>query len=87
MLAYSTTSGNPVGAEYILIELVEGESLPSRWLSLTTDEVKDMMTQIADIERRIFDFYFPPYGILNHKKDLHGATQMPIVDLESRSAL
>ncbi|CAG8885670.1 unnamed protein product [Penicillium egyptiacum] len=63
---------NPVGAEYILIERVEGESLSSRWLSLTTDEVKDIMTQIADIERKIFDFHFPTYRTLYHEKYLNG---------------
>lgn len=74
VLAYSTTSDNPAGAEYILMERVEGESLSSRWLFLTTDEVKDVMTQIADIERKIFDFHFPAYGALYYKKDLDGET-------------
>ncbi|KAJ5491661.1 kinase-like domain-containing protein [Penicillium diatomitis] len=80
VFAYSTTSDNPVGAEYILMERVEGESLSSRWLSLTTDEVKDIMTQIADMERKIFDFRFPAYGSLYYKKDLDGETQIPIVE-------
>lgn len=80
VLAYSTSSDNPIGAEYILMERVEGESLSSRWLSLTTDEVKDIMTQIADMERKIFDFHFPAYGSLYHKKDLDGETQIPIVE-------
>ncbi|CRL22961.1 Protein kinase-like domain [Penicillium camemberti] len=44
ILAYLTSSDNPVGAEYILIERVEGDSLSLRWLSLTSDEVKDIMT-------------------------------------------
>ncbi|OJJ70401.1 hypothetical protein ASPBRDRAFT_197108 [Aspergillus brasiliensis CBS 101740] len=80
VLAYSTSSDNPIGAEYILMERVEGESLSSRWLSLTTEEVKDIMTQIADIERKIFDFQFPAYGCLYHKKDLGGEAQIPIVE-------
>ncbi|OQD78411.1 hypothetical protein PENDEC_c001G03030 [Penicillium decumbens] len=80
VLAYSTTSDNPVGAEYILMERVKGESLFSRWLSLTTDEIKDIMTQIADIERKIFDFHFPVYGSLYHKKDLNGEARIPIVE-------
>lgn len=29
------------------MEQVEGKSLPSLWLSLTADEVKDIMTQIC----------------------------------------
>ncbi|KAJ5589614.1 hypothetical protein N7537_012292 [Penicillium hordei] len=80
VLAYSASSDNPIGAEYILMERVKGESLSSRWLSLTTDETKDIMTQIADIERKIFDFHFPTYGSLYHKKDLNGETQVPIVE-------
>lgn len=80
VLVYSTSSDNPIGAEYILMERVEGESLSSRWLSLTTEEVKDIMTQIADMERKIFDFHFPAYGCLYHKKDLDGETQIPIVE-------
>lgn len=81
ILAYSTSSDNPVGAEYILMERVEGDSLSSRWLSLTSDEVKDIMTQIADIERKIFDFDFPAYGCLYHKKDLReGETQIPVME-------
>ncbi|RAL11482.1 aminoglycoside phosphotransferase family protein [Aspergillus homomorphus CBS 101889] len=46
--AYSTSSTNPVGAEYMIMERVEGASLASRWLSLTTGEVKSVMTQIAN---------------------------------------
>lgn len=80
VFAYSTTSENPVGAEYILMERVEGESLSSRWLSLTTDEVKDIMIQIAEMERKIFDFRFPAYGSLYHKKDLDWKHQIPIVE-------
>ncbi|KAJ9273664.1 hypothetical protein DTO212C5_298 [Paecilomyces variotii] len=80
VLTYSATSDNPVGAEYILMERVEGESLASRWLSLTTDEVKDVMAQIADIERKIFDFRFPAYGSLYYKKDLDAETQIPTIE-------
>ncbi|RMZ79727.1 hypothetical protein DV738_g3251, partial [Chaetothyriales sp. CBS 135597] len=81
VLAYSTTSDNPVGAEYILMERIEGESLSSRWLSLTTDEVIDIMTQIAEMEKKIFDFRFPAYGSLYYKTDLDDEeVQIPVVD-------
>ena len=80
VLAYSTSPDNPIGAEYILMERVKGESLSSRWLSLTSDEIKDVMIQIADMERNIFEFQFPAYGSLYHKKDLDGETQIPIVE-------
>lgn len=53
VLAYSTSPDSPVGAEYILMERMKGESLSSRWLSLSTDEVKEIMGQIAEMERKI----------------------------------
>lgn len=56
ILDYSASRMNPVGAEYIIMERVQGESLASRWLNLSTGEVKHVMTQIADIEERIFFF-------------------------------
>ena len=69
ILAYSTLSDNLVGADYIPMERAEGDNLPSRWLSLMTDEIKDVMIQIA-MERKIFNFDFPAYGCLYHKKDI-----------------
>lgn len=62
-------SSNPVGAEYIIMERIHGESLASRWLSLIT-EVKDIMTQIAEIEQKIFSFRFPGYGSLYYRRDI-----------------
>jgi aminoglycoside phosphotransferase (APT) family kinase protein len=70
ILSYSATSMNPVGAEYIIMERVHGESLASRWLSLTTEQVKDIMTQLAEIEQKIFSFKFPGYGSLYHQHDI-----------------
>lgn len=55
ILAYSTTSDNPVGAEYMLMERVEGESLSLRWSSLTTDEVR-----YYDVDRQILRGRFSP---------------------------
>ena len=80
VLAYSASSDNSVGAEYMLMERVKGESLSSKWSSLTANEVRCIMTQIADIERNIFAFQFPASGSLYHKKDLRGETQVPIVE-------
>lgn len=38
------------------------------------------MTQIADMEREIFDLDLPAYGSLYHRKDLHQETQIPLVE-------
>lgn len=78
VLAYSTDSNNPVGTEYIIMERIEGVSLASRWLSLATGEVKDIMTQIAAIEQKLFAHSFPGYGSLYHRRDLQGDLQIPL---------
>ncbi|KAK2831886.1 hypothetical protein FQN49_007067, partial [Arthroderma sp. PD_2] len=70
VLTYSSTSDNPVGAEYIIMERLQGENLGSRWLSLSTAETADLMTQMVEIEKKIFNFSFPAYGSLYHRHDL-----------------
>lgn len=70
ILSYSASPDNPVGAEYIIMERVQGESLSSKWLSLTTDEVKHIMTQLTEMEQKVFSFRFPAYGSLYHKRDV-----------------
>lgn len=60
------------------MEKVEGESLASRWLSLTTQEVADLMTQIAEMEQKIFSFRFPAYGSIYHRRDLGDERQIPL---------
>lgn len=77
-LDYSTSSNNSVGAEYIIMERVHGESLASRWLSLTTDEVKYVMTQIVEMEQKIFSFQFPGHGSLYYKHDLNDESQIAL---------
>ncbi|KAM5465080.1 hypothetical protein MauCBS54593_006715 [Microsporum audouinii] len=70
ILAYSPTSDNPVGAEYIIMERLRGDGLGSRWLSLSTAEMADLMMQIVDIEKKIFNFRFPAYGSLYNRHDI-----------------
>ena len=61
---------NPVGAEYIIIEKMQGESLASRWSSLSKKELAEVIKQIVDIERRLFSAHFPKHGSLYYKADL-----------------
>lgn len=67
---YSNTSSNPVGAEYMIIEMIQGESIESRWLSLSAEDIKDLMTQVVRMEEKIFSFQWPAYGSIYHKKDV-----------------
>ena len=78
VLAYSTDETNPVGAEYIIMERLKGESLASRWLSLSTAELKDVLKQVVEVERKIFSHRFPAYGSLYHKDDLAEASRIDL---------
>lgn len=61
---------NPVGAEYIIMEKAQGESLGSRWLSLSSNELAEIMKQIVEVENRLFSARFAKYGSLYYKEDL-----------------
>ncbi|EAW07591.1 phosphotransferase enzyme family protein [Aspergillus clavatus NRRL 1] len=78
VLAYSCDSANTVGAEYIIMEKISGESLASRWFSLSAKEVTHIMAQLAQFEKKIFSFPFPGYGSLYHSRDIQGESQMPL---------
>ena len=67
----SRVSGdNPVGAEYIIMEKMQGESLASRWSSLSTKELAEVIKQIVDIESRLLSANFSKHGSLYYKEDL-----------------
>ena len=63
-------SNNPVGVEYIIMEKMQGDSLASRWLSLSTKELAEVIKQIVDIEARLFSAHFSEYGGLYYNNDL-----------------
>ncbi|KAL8971193.1 MAG: hypothetical protein Q9197_003409 [Variospora fuerteventurae] len=61
---------NPVGAEYIIMEKMQGESLASRWFSLSTKELAKVIEQIVEIENRLFSARFSKHGSLYYREDL-----------------
>lgn len=60
------------------MERVQGESRASRWLSLTTDDVKHVMTQLVQEEKKLFSFQFPGFGSLYHSHDIQGDPHIPL---------
>ena len=68
--ASRVNKGNPVGTEYIIMEKVPGESLASRWSSLSTKELVEIIQQIVDIESRLFIARFSKNGSLYYREDL-----------------
>ncbi|KAL8644843.1 MAG: hypothetical protein Q9210_007042 [Variospora velana] len=67
---YSTTSRNPVGAEYIIMEKVAGKSLRTCWDSMARDDRFDILDQLVQIEAALFAIKLPASGSIYHRKDL-----------------
>lgn len=61
---------NPVDAQYIIMKKMQGESRASRWLSLSTKELAEVIEKIVDIESRLFSARFSEHGSLYYKEDL-----------------
>ncbi|WEW60945.1 hypothetical protein PRK78_006433 [Emydomyces testavorans] len=78
VLAYCSTADNPVGAEYIIMERLRGESLASRFLELPTNKVKGLMMQLVGMEEKIFSYNFPAYGSLYYANDVPESLSVPL---------
>ncbi|PGH15192.1 hypothetical protein AJ79_02557 [Helicocarpus griseus UAMH5409] len=52
------------------------------WLELSTEEMKDVLKQIIDIEKRMFSYKFPAYGSLYYKHDAQALPHASIPHLE-----
>lgn len=61
---YRTDKDNAVGAEYIVMEKIEGDILASRWNSLSSQELGEVIQEIVRFESRILMTRFPKYGSL-----------------------
>ena len=70
VLGYSSVKTNPVGAEYLLLEKIEGIPLSDRWFTMDTKARVQVMRQIVDVEKRFFDIRLPASGSLYYRKDL-----------------
>lgn len=68
--ASSSTASNPVGAEYIIMEKIEGTALGEIWYSMTTKDRYKVMKQIVELERHLFSLELPASGSIYYKKDL-----------------
>jgi hypothetical protein len=63
----ASAEDNPVGAEYILMEHVEGVPLEKCWSSLTWDERGSIIGTLAYYENRLFCIPFSYHGNLYYK--------------------
>ncbi|RMD41469.1 hypothetical protein DV735_g3650, partial [Chaetothyriales sp. CBS 134920] len=67
---WSSTVSNPVGAEYIILEKVEGAPLGDVWFSLDFNARYKVVEQIVKLERKLFSLELPASGSIYFPKDL-----------------
>lgn len=67
---YSATPHNPIGTEYILMEIVQGRELSEIWLHLTPQERIKLVSQIVEMEALLFLIRLPTNGSIYHSRDL-----------------
>ncbi|PKX99465.1 uncharacterized protein P174DRAFT_469303 [Aspergillus novofumigatus IBT 16806] len=70
VLAYSADEPNPVGAEYIMLEKLEGVPLSERWFSMDNKSRAKIMKQIVEVERRVMKTPLPASGRLFYRRAL-----------------
>ena len=70
--------GNPVGAEYIIMEKLDGIPLGEVWYTMTPDEQFKVMRQVVELEARIMGFDLPAFGSIYYQKDLPTERNVPL---------
>ncbi|KAL6711319.1 hypothetical protein ACN47E_005850 [Coniothyrium glycines] len=64
ILAWSSDTSNPVGAEYIVMEKAPGQQLFRTWSMMTVEERFDLVEQLTKFEAELASFQFPAHGSL-----------------------
>ncbi|PYI06349.1 phosphotransferase family protein [Aspergillus sclerotiicarbonarius CBS 121057] len=73
VLGYSVDHTNPVGAEYILLEKLEGQPLSQIWFSMDNKARVKIMKQIVAAENKFMHIPIPASGSLYYRRDLEQA--------------
>lgn len=64
VLDWSSTSTNPIGNEYIIMEKARGRELEETWCTMRSDRRESLMKRIVNIEKLLFKLEFPASGSL-----------------------
>ena len=75
VLDYSTTCNNAVGAEYIIMEKVNGRDLGDIWYELSEKERIKVVVQVVKVESVLFSISLPGCGSIYYKRDLENGTE------------
>ena len=83
--AYSFTSENEAGTEYILMEYIEGIDLGDVWFNLEKDEIYSIMVQLAMFESIMMSISFPAGGSIYYARDLKQLSGSQGIPLEGEN--
>lgn len=72
--------GDSVGAEYIIMEKLDGIPLGEVWYTMTPDEQYKVMRQVVELEAKIMGFDLPAFGSIYHQRDLSTERNVPLED-------
>ncbi|KAL3419984.1 hypothetical protein PVAG01_08483 [Phlyctema vagabunda] len=78
VLAWSSkANGSPVGAEYIIMEKVEGVPLSTHWTSMPFDKKTEIVKRLAGYQEAWMSYTFKQYGSLYYAKDVPASSAQP----------
>ncbi|KAL3475579.1 serine/threonine protein kinase [Aspergillus californicus] len=75
---WSSTTDNPVGVEFIIMEYAPGVGADTRWFTNTKYQKHALVTGIVDIEKKLFNIPFGAVGSIYFKSDLSPHLQSPL---------
>lgn len=80
MLGWSSNTENPVGAEYIFLEKIDGIPLSDKWNSASDIDRYKIIERIVEMERELTGLHFPAYGSLYLRDSLPQGSSRCLLD-------
>ncbi|RAK95744.1 phosphotransferase enzyme family protein [Aspergillus ibericus CBS 121593] len=82
--SWSSSTENPVGAEYIIMEKSRGLELSKLWDGMPGSDKFQIVKQLVGFEKRLTSSRFPMYGSLYYAKDLPEVQPNQLVGIGSK---
>ncbi|KAF2500404.1 kinase-like protein [Lophium mytilinum] len=78
---WSSTADNAVGAEYIVMEKIDGDSLAEIWPTLDLKQQGQIIKQVVHLEKNLFSIQLPASGSIYFPDDLSSEEKAKAVAL------
>ncbi|PYI00406.1 phosphotransferase enzyme family protein [Aspergillus sclerotiicarbonarius CBS 121057] len=80
---YSSSTDNPTGIEYIVMEKAPGVNLATMWLGMTKKQRHQLASSFVQVERQFFNIPFGSIGSIYFKKDIPTELQATLYAADS----